>query len=90
MSAMCVICEHNSYYTSSNVTCMRKYEGRNGNNASVCYYERLDFVFKQTLMLLCSVHILFAQFQGLHIATMSDVCTSSHFEFMVDVLCFHS
>lgn len=43
---MCVICEHNSYYMSWMFKCMRNYEGRNGNNVSVSYYEHLDFVLQ--------------------------------------------
>lgn len=38
--------------------CMRNYEGRNGNNVSVSYYEHLDFVLQQTHVVMQCAHFI--------------------------------
>lgn len=59
-----VIYEYNSsfFYSSFNATCMRKYEGRNGNNVSASYYEHFRFyVFenRQNSLAVCTQFYLF-------------------------------
>lgn len=38
--------------------CMRNYEGRNGNNVSVSYYEHLDFVLQQSHVVMQCAHFI--------------------------------